>query len=50
MDIVSLVDTTSLTWILSITYSKLGLGSSSMLPCVVVAPISYLPPPPISFE
>jgi hypothetical protein len=35
---------------LSITLSKLGLGSSSMLPCVVIASSFYSPLPLISYE
>ncbi len=37
MDNTGVIDTTSSTWMLSITWSKLGSSSSSMLPCVVVA-------------
>jgi hypothetical protein len=40
---------TGSTWMLSITLSRLGSSSSSMLPYIVVALSSSLPPP-ISFE
>jgi len=52
----SIMETTCLaniicsTWMLSITWSKLGLGSSSMLPCIVVASNSSPLPLPISYE
>jgi hypothetical protein len=48
MEIISSVDTTGSTWMLSITLSRLGLSSSSMLPCVIVASSSSPPPPLIS--
>ncbi len=37
MGTIGLVDSTFSTWMLSITLSKLGLGSSLMLPCVAIA-------------
>jgi hypothetical protein len=50
MDTISVADTTSSTWMLSITWSRLGLGSFSMVPYVAFALSSSPPPPPISFE
>jgi hypothetical protein len=52
----SIISTTSstssigLTWMLSITYSKLGSSSFYRLPFVVVAWNTFPPPPPISSE
>ncbi len=50
MDITSLVDSIGSTWMLSITLSKLGSSSYSMLSCVVIIWNYYPPLPPISFE
>lgn len=51
----SLIETTCSTdtssiWMLSITWSKLGLGSFSMLPYVTIASSSSPPVPLVSFE
>jgi hypothetical protein len=50
METTSSINTTRSTWILSITLSKLGLGSSSMLPYVAIALSFSPPPPPMSYE
>ncbi len=50
METISSTNTTSSVWMLSITWSKLGSGSSSMLICVIMASSSSPPLPPISFE
>jgi len=50
METTSSINTAGSTWILSITWSKLGLGFSSMLPYVAIA-LSFSPsPPPMSYE
>ncbi len=46
----SLTSSIGLTWMLSITYSKLGSSSFYRLPFVAVAWNSSPPPPPISSE
>ncbi len=48
METTSLVNTTCSTWMLLITWSRLGSGSSSMLPYVIVTSSSSPPLPPIS--
>ncbi len=50
MKIIGIVDTIGSSWILVITWSRLGSSSSSMLSYVVVASSSSPPLPPISFE
>jgi hypothetical protein len=50
MDITSLVDSIGSSWMLSITLSKLGSSSFSMLSWVAIIYSYYPPPPPISFE
>jgi hypothetical protein len=50
MKTIGSTDTTSSSWMLLITLSRLGSSSSSMLSCVVVASSSSPPLPLISFE
>ncbi len=50
MESIRSIDTIGSTWILSITWSKLGSVSSSTLPYIVVALSSSPPPPPMSSE
>jgi len=42
------IDTTGSSWMLVITLSKLGSGSSLMLSCVAITSSSFPPLPPIS--
>jgi hypothetical protein len=43
-------NTTSSIWMLLVTWSELGLGYSSMLPCMAIASSFFPPLPPISLE
>jgi len=50
MGTIGSTNSTSSTWMLSITWSKLGSSFSSMLPCVAVTLKKIPSPPPISSE